>query len=109
VAGVGERAPRRVAFVGFKPTANAEASSRSRRRRGLPRDPQPAGGLQLIAAGCFQDAGQQGAAQPAVRLRVLVAVVVGQAPADERFQVGVVPRGRGPATEPPGSAARAGR
>src|SRR5262249_27886143 len=60
------------------------------------RDGEGGGGLLLIGGGCFQGAGQQNTVESAVRLRVLVAVVGGQAQADERLQVGVVSPGRGP-------------
>src|SRR5262249_8504919 len=49
VGRVGEPALRRVAFIGFQPAGEVDAQLAQPAAQGLPRDPQPAGGLLLIA------------------------------------------------------------
>src|SRR5262245_45437454 len=51
VARVGERALPRLVFVGFKPAGEVEAQLAQPPAQRLARDPQPACGLLLIAAG----------------------------------------------------------
>jgi hypothetical protein len=91
---VEESALRRLVFFGFNLGSEVESKFLEPAAQGLPRNAQPTGGLLLIPARRFQNAGQEEPVQSAVRLRVLVAVVGGQAQTEERRQVGVSPCGR---------------
>jgi hypothetical protein len=60
-----------VVFSGFQPATDLQTQLAESAAQGVPRDPQPAGGLTLIAARVRQDAGQQMSVHLTMRFRIV--------------------------------------
>ena len=93
--GIGSPILRFVFLVGFDVARDVQPQVAELQPERLPGDPQQAGRLVLIPLGILQHVSQQEPVHLAVGLRVQIAGIGPQPPADEAFQVELFSRRRG--------------